>query len=127
MDNQIKNRFLSLKLTGQRSALSSTEKKEHDLQTIQYLQSVLDKREVTSFEDVGFCYWNISDNFAFLRDGHAEFENHNKFYAHIKTEHTRYLYWAVNDATQRLTLEKDGYTDFWWGIYREACSGQAKL
>lgn len=54
MDNQIKNRFLSLKLTGQRSALSSTEKKEQDLQTIQYLQSVLDKREVTSFEEYAF-------------------------------------------------------------------------
>ena len=31
-----------------------------------------------------------------------------------------YLYWLVCDATQRLTLEKDGHGDRWWSWYREA-------
>ena len=35
---------------------------------------------------------------------------------------TNYLYWLVCDATQRLTLEKDGYSDWWWSVYREAVS-----
>ena len=122
MNPQIKERFLELKLTGQRGTLSMEEKKSKDLELIKYLEGVINRKEVTDFEDMGFCYWNISDNYALLRDGHALRKNHQAFYEHIMAWDKRYSYWLVCDATQRLTLEKDGYSDWWWAVYREAVS-----
>ena len=122
MNLQIKERFLELKLTGQRGTLFMEEKKSKDLELIKYLEGVINRKEVTDFEDMGFCYWNISDNYALLRDGHALKKNHQAFYEHIMAQDKRYLYWLVCDATQRLTLEKDGYADWWWAVYREAVS-----
>ena len=87
---------------------------------IAYLQSLLTTGEVSAFEDVGFCYWNLSDRYALLRDGHNQAENHRRFYEHIKRGDAVYLYWLVNDATQKLTLEQDGYGDLWWQYYCEA-------
>ncbi len=122
MNLQIKERFLELKLIGQRATVFREEKKRKDLALIVYLNSVIANREVTGFEDIGFCYWNISDNYALLRDGHALRKNHQAFYEHIMSKDAGYLYWLVCDATQRLTLEKDGYSDWWWSLYREAVS-----
>lgn len=120
MNQQIKNRFLELKLTGQRVTMTLEEKRGKDLELIEYLQSLIANNVVAEFEDVGFCYWNISDNYALLRDGHALRKNHQAFYDYIMSNDTSYLYWLVCDATQRLTLEKDGYSDWWWAVYREA-------
>lgn len=122
MNPQIKSRFLELKITGQRGNMSSEEKKSKDLELIKYLENVITDGEVAAFEDVGFCYWNISDNYALLRDGHALRRNHQVFYEHIVEKDKSYLYWLVCDATQRLTLEKDGSSDWWWSVYREAVS-----
>lgn len=119
MDEQIRKRFIEFKKTGQRSAMTLREK-ERDLQLIQYLKAVIENNEVTEFEDIGFCYWNISDNYALIKDGDCLLCNHRAFYEHIKLEKCCYLYWLVCDATQRLTLEKSGYSDFWWTLYREA-------
>ena len=120
MNNQIKNRFTELKVIGQRCTMTPEETKEKDLLLIHYLKSVVEDKEVTEFEDVGFCYWNISDNYALLKDGDSLMRNHRVFYEHIKTGKPYYLYWLVCDATQRLTLEKDGYSDYWWDLYRKA-------
>lgn len=87
---------------------------------IAYLKTLLTKGEVSRFEDIGFCYWNISDQYALLRDGHRQSENHRRFYEHVFQGEAIYLYWLVNDATQKLTLEKDGYGDLWWEYYYEA-------
>lgn len=87
---------------------------------IAYLQSLLTKAEVRQFEDVGFCYWNLSDQYALLRDGHNQVQNHQRFYEHIQKGCSSYQFWLVCDATQRLTLEKDGYGDLWWSYYRDA-------
>lgn len=122
MNPQIKERFLELKITGQRATVSSREKKQKDMELIEYLKTVIANEEVIDFEDIGFCYWNISDNYALLRDGHALRKNHQAFYEHIMAWDKSYLYWLVCDATQRLTLEKDGYSDWWWEVYREAVS-----
>ncbi|MBR3778496.1 MAG: hypothetical protein IKL13_02065 [Clostridia bacterium] len=92
---------------------------------IAYLRSLVAKGEVSAFEDIGFCYWNISDQYALLRDGHSQAENHRRFYEHVSQGDDRYLYWLTNDATQKLTLEKDGYGDLWWGYYREAVERNA--
>ncbi len=120
MNNEIRNRFLELKVAGQRSAKSSEDKRAKDLKLISHLKSFIENKVVTDFEDIGFCYWNISDNYAFLRDGHSLYENHNTFYEHVTTNDPCYLYWLVCDATQRLALEKDGYSSFWWNLYKEA-------
>ncbi len=120
MNNQIRNRFTELKVIGQRCTMTPEETREKDLLLIHYLESVIDNNEVTEFEDVGFCYWNISDNYALMRDGSALMRNHQVFYEHIKNGKPHYLYWLVCDATQRLTLEKDGYSDYWWGLYQNA-------
>lgn len=87
---------------------------------IRYLQTLIEEEKVSSFEDVGFCYWNVSDQYALLRDGDSVLRNHRRFYEHVKQGDTPYRYWLVCDATQRLTLEKDGYGDAWWQWYREA-------
>lgn len=113
MNSEIKNKFLELKVTGQRFAISSEEKLKKDKQLINYLKSLLDNNEVTDFEDIGFCYWNLSDNYGFLRDGQSLYENHKKLYHHI-ADNDKYLYWAVCDGTQKLTFENSGYRDFWW-------------
>lgn len=119
MDEQIKKEFAKLKVTGQRYAVSDEEKREKDILLISYLNSIIDNKEVTNFEDIGFCYWNVSDNYALLKDGHSLYNNHIKFYEYIKQQDV-YLFWLVCDATQRLTLHKDGYNDFWWNLYRMA-------
>lgn len=126
MNPQIKEHFLELKLVGQRVIASPEEKRVKDLEMIAYLKSVMANHEVADFEDIGFCHWNISDNYALLRDGHALRENHLAFYKHIMKTAPGYLYWLVCDATQRLTLEKDGYSDWWWSVYREAISCNAE-
>lgn len=87
---------------------------------IDYLKSLINNKLVTDFEDIGFCYWNISDSYALLKNGHRLFDNHKIFYEHIKMCDDYYLPWLVCDATQRLTLEYHGYSDFWWQIYKEA-------
>lgn len=120
MNNEIRNGFLELKIAGQRSAISIQERRDNDLKLIAYLKSLIDNNVVEDFEDIGFCYWNISDNYAFLRDGHSLYKNHKQFHEHIINNDPCYLFWLVCDATQRLALENDGYGDFWWDLYREA-------
>lgn len=87
---------------------------------IDYLNSLINNKKVIAFEDIGFCYWNISDSYALLKDGHQLFDNHKIFYDYIKNYNKNYLLWLVCDATQKLTLEHNGYSDFWWQIYKEA-------
>lgn len=120
MNGEIIKTFKELKVTGQRFGITPEEKRDKDITLISYLKSLIEEKTVTDFEDVGFCYWNISDNLALTKNGAELYENHKKFYEHIKSADPVYLYWAVSDATQRLTLEKDGLTDFWWSLYKEA-------
>ncbi len=87
---------------------------------IDYLESLIDNKIVTDFEDIGFCYWNISDSYALLKNGYRLFDNHKVFYDYIKNYDKNYLLWLVCDATQKLTIEHHGYDDFWWQIYKEA-------
>lgn len=87
---------------------------------IDYLKYLIDNRIVADFEDIGFCYWNISDSYALLKEGNRLFDNHKLFYDYIENHNENYLLWLVCDATQRLTLEHHGYSDFWWNIYKKA-------
>lgn len=90
------------------------------IERAQYLNRLLQNKIVVDFEDVGFCYWHISDNFALLREGASLYSNHRDFEEYIRKGDSRYLYWVVSDATQRLTLETDDHSDFWWRLYSDA-------
>ena len=90
------------------------------IEKTQYLNHLIQDNLVVDFEDVGFCYWHISDNFALLRDSASLYLNHRAFGEFIKSGDSCYLYWVVSDATQRLTLEADGYSDYWWRLYFDA-------
>ncbi len=120
MDHNRKQRFCQLTQSVQRAALTREEAESRDRRLLAYLKEIVTSGEVTDFEEMGFYYWNISDRYGLLKDGHSLFANHQVFYEHVKDGHPRYLYWLVCDATQRLTLEKDGYGEFWWRLYREA-------
>ncbi len=126
MNTEIINEFKRLKLCGQRFTVNKSEKEKADRDLILYLQSLLESNQITDFEDIGFCYWNISDSFAMLGDGNALLLNHKKFYDFVKQEDHKYLHWLVCDATQRLTLEHTGSYDFWWDIYKTATSFETR-
>ncbi len=120
MNDNLRQRFLELKVGGQRCAIPQDEKIKKDKELVAFLQTMIQEKQVKDFEGLGFCYWNISDNFAMLREGDRQYNNHVCFYEHIKKGSDLYLYWLVCDATQRLTLEHCGYSDFWWHLYEEA-------
>lgn len=114
----IKDQFHNLKLCGERIGISQEKKRAADLACLEYLQSLLNSDELNA-EDKCFCYWNISDQYALLRNREALYENHKLFYGYLKSLPVKYLYWAVCDGTQRGVLEEVD-ADFWWNIYHEA-------
>ena len=120
MNESLRNRFLELKIIGQRCGIPEGTKKEKDKQLIDWLQRMIHSGQITDFEDLGFCYFNISDNFAMLRDGDSLYQNHKCLLAHVLTNSDLYLFWTVCDATQKLTLETNGCSEFWWELYRNA-------
>lgn len=93
---------------------------------IDYLKFIIANKAVADFEDIGFCYWNISDSYALLKDGRQLFDNHKTFYDYVKNYNDNHLLWLVCDATQKLTLEHYGYGDFWWQIYKESIAKNQK-
>lgn len=46
--------------------------------------------------------------------------NHKIYENHILKIDTKYLHWTVSGGTQKLTLIKDGYDDFWYRLYNDA-------
>lgn len=97
----MKKRFIELKATGQRFAMTS-EQKEKDLQLIHYLKAVVENSEVSEFEDMGFCYWNISDNYALIKDGYSDFWW--KLYHESTEQNLDYDYCFVEFCAHRAAL-----------------------
>lgn len=120
MTEIFKQRFKELKTVGQRSTANRKMQLRHDAELITFLQNALSNGDLNTFEEKGFALWNISDSLALLRRVEKLYVNHKCFYQLLKTAHPKYLFWAVSDATQRLTLEVGGHGGFWWDIYNEA-------
>ncbi len=120
MTEIFKQRFKELKTVGQRSTANRKMQLRHDAELITFLQNALSNGELDTFEEKGFALWNISDSLALLRRVEELYVNHKCFCQLLKTANPKYLFWAVSDATQRLTLEVGGYVRFWWDIYNEA-------
>ena len=114
--------FKKLKHIDERNFLSIQEKHLKDLTLIDYLQTALKNNELKETEEKGFAYWNISDSFAMLRDSKALYKNHCEFAKFLSEKPSKYLLWLACDATQRFTLELDGFGDFWWNCYKTAIS-----
>lgn len=74
-----------------------------------------------------WAYWNISDNLALLRKSNDELLNHKKFENQLSLMDKKYLFWIVSDATQKLTLLKGGYEQYWIDLYDYACKFSSKL
>lgn len=109
IQNEVRNKFKSLQAEQNPGAM------------IEYLSSLLQtENEDTLF--TGFCYWNISDSFAMLRDSKALYKNHCEFAKFLSDKPSKYLLWLACDATQRFTLELGGFGGFWWNCYKTAIS-----
>lgn len=120
MNSEFVENFKKWKLTGERSCLSSKEKRRSDLALIDYLQTALCNNELQGTEEQGFAYWNISDSFALLKESNSLYKNHSKFADFLKDKPSKYLLWLVCDATQRFSLELGGWGEFWWNYYEIA-------
>lgn len=107
--------------------IEQLQKEDSKLEIIEILQKFLNNENTNSIMDRGWAYWNISDNYALLRMADEEFKNHMKFVDFINKELPKeMLYWSVSDATQKLTLIKGGYGEFWYDLYVTACNTAPK-
>lgn len=120
MTESFKQRFKELKTVGQRGGANGETLLKNDAELVTFLKNALTSGELDAFEEKGFALWNISDSLALLRQTEKLYVNHKCFYELLKTAHPKYLFWAVSDATQRLTLEVGGHGRLWWEIYNEA-------
>lgn len=107
--------------------IEQLQKEDNKLEIIEILQKFLKNKNTNSIMDRGWAYWNISDNYALLRMPNEEYKNHMKFVGFIIEELPKeMLYWSVSDATQKLTLIKGGYGEFWYDLYVTACNTAPK-
>ena len=120
MDIAVRQNIMKYDLCGQMTDVDQDTKYTTHKLCIEYLQSILQDGLLNDKEEIGFCYWKISDKYAMMREGELQFHNHNLFYEHLNLMPSIYMYWAVCDATQKMNLEEFGKSFFWWNIYREA-------
>ena len=108
-------------------ALFKEYKAENDKRKIvELLESFL--RECPDADDMQICwaFWNLSDNYAMLRDASEEYRNHKLFEKKLMHMDEKYLHWIVSDGTQKLTLLTGGYEAYWNALYRYACEKAPK-
>ena len=72
-----------------------------------------------------FAYWQISDNYALLREHAATYRNHRAFESYLADQDEKYRLMLIADATQKLSLVCGGHENYWNGLYygiMEDCS-----
>lgn len=101
--------------------MDNTATKNHELyrENIRKLKGILNDTELSFFEK-GWVYWQLQDHYALLRDSGKELEILEKFVEHIKSYDKRYLFWAVCDKTQTLTMRLGGNHQLWDEVFEEA-------
>lgn len=105
--------------TDVRNKFKSLQAEQNPDAMIEYLSSLLQTENADTLF-TGFCYWNISDSFAMLRNSDGLYKNHCEFANFLSDKPSKYLLWLACDATQRFTLELGGFGDFWWNCYKTA-------
>lgn len=119
MTNEIRERFLQLKLCGERNTRSFDDKKTSDLAVIDYMKRLLNSGELCEAKDICFAFWNISDSYAMLRKSDELYKNHQKFADFVSCSGNEYKFYPVCDTTQRFTLILGGHCAFWHELYRD--------
>lgn len=102
--------------TGQLEKFVQLNKVGDKLKTAEYLIELLP--ELKNDEDICWARWNISDNYAMLRMGEKELENHIKFEKQLSKMESKYLPWIVSDATQKFELKRCGFGEYWTRLYK---------
>lgn len=118
MTQAVRDEFMRIKLTGQRNALTQEEKEKSDFSVIEYMNLLLSNGKATDFKDKCFCFWNISDSYAMLRNPSELYKNHLKFAEYVFNGDEIYRFWPISDCTQRFTLIAGGYENFWHDLYK---------
>lgn len=119
LNDEIRENFRNIKLSGERNGISFEEKNSSDISVIEYMNFLLVNRQ-NDFLDTGFCFWNISDSYALMRCGEKLYENHRRFAEFLSNKPSKYSFWTVSDTTQRFTLISCGNESFWHELYRNA-------
>ncbi len=86
---------------------------------IEYLKKLLNLTDLDFFEK-GWIYWHLQDHYALLRDSDNELKIFKVFIRFIKAYDDKYLFWAVSDMTQALTMRLGGYRTSWDEIFTYA-------
>lgn len=120
MTDEIREKFLQLKLCGERNAHSFADKETSDLAVINYMNRLLESDDLHDAKDICFALWNISDSYAMLRKSYELYKNHQRFADFISCSRSEYKFYPVCDTTQRFTLILGGYGDFWHNLYHDA-------
>ncbi len=109
------------------NTIKQFEKEDNKAKIICTLQDFLNSKGTKNNMDIGWAYWNISDNYAMLRMPDEELKNHMKLVGFVKEKLPKeMLFWTVSDGTQKATLIQGGYEDFWFDLYRTACNNAPK-
>ncbi|KFZ26531.1 MAG: hypothetical protein KQ78_01234 [Candidatus Izimaplasma bacterium HR2] len=98
---------------------SATKEQELFRENIKKLKEMLNNTELSFFEK-GWVYWQLQDHYALQRDSGKELEIFEKFVKHIKSYDKSYLFWAVWDMTQTLTMRLGGKHKLWDETFEEA-------
>jgi hypothetical protein len=118
ISEKIKNEFL-------KNETGMIRVKEKNEKQVVLLREALRTEQFTD-EEIGWAYWNISDNLALLRKSEEQYENHRLFEKHILNMDKKYLHWLTSDNTQTKALYVGGYEQFWNGLYKYACEKSPK-
>lgn len=86
-------------------------------QVIDLLEEFLVKEKDIPVELAVWGYWNISDNYALLRDNNKTYENHLKFEKYLADKNPKYLLMLICDTTQRLSINASGHSEYWNKLY----------
>lgn len=86
------------------------------------------KSRSLTVEEQGWIYWNLSDNYALLRQVDLQYSIHAQFFEWGKEFlNPDKLHWIVSDGTQALTLSLGNHFNEWFSWYLYACKHSSKI
>ncbi len=114
--DEIKARFNELLEIKSSDYLDKEIKNQAKKDVINMLEPLLERNDLTVEQKI-FAYWNISDNYALLREHQKTYENHLKFEDFLNGKNPNYKLMLISDTTQRLSIAASGHEDYWTKLY----------
>lgn len=114
--DKIKARFNELLEIKSSDYLDKEIKNQAKKDVIKMLESLLERNDLTVEQKI-FTYWNISDNYALLREHQKTYQNHLKFEDFLNGKNPNYKLMLISDTTQRLSIAAAGHEDYWTKLY----------